>query len=212
MHKLVFGWSLHASMHYRKRQTLAEKIATKKKQSVITASLRGDDYLAPELLEQLPATTSSAAALPAEPAKKKPSRAEAKAAAIRKRPREPEQHDGLPRAMQRAETVEVAVLDSTHGGPRLHAPVQSGVRQFMDQQLFGSRHRRVPAATLSSLRPSGSARFSAASNFATAVALPPNPDIGVKRKKRKKGGDSPTKMAGMSMLERMAAQIMKKKR
>jgi len=188
-------------------------MATKKKRSLVTAGLRGDDYLPPELLEQLPATTSSAA--PAEPAKKqKPSRAEAKAAAIRTQPREREQHDGLPRTVQTANTVEVAVISGAGGGPRLHAPVQSDVRAFMEQQLYSDRHRRAPAATLSSLRPSGGARFGAASNFATAVPLPPNPDLGSKRKKRRKGGAPPAKeMAGsFSTLERMAAKIMQKKR
>ena len=83
----------------------------------------------------------------------------------------------------------------------------------MEQQLYGNRHRRMHAATLASLKPSGG-RFSAASNFATATPQPPAPDIGGKRKKRKKAGASPAKdaSANFSSLERMAAKIMKKKR
>ena len=77
------------------------KAAEKKKRSVVTAGLRGDDYLPPELLDQLPSTTT-APAQPDEPQKKRPTRAEAKAAAKRARPHEPEPRDGLPITVQKA--------------------------------------------------------------------------------------------------------------
>ena len=185
-----------------------EKAAMKKKRSVVTAGLRGDDYLPAEVLDHLP--TATATTEPAEvPAKAKPSRAEARAAAKRKEPREQESRDGLPRTIQKSSTVEVAVLPDD-SSVRLHAPVSSDVRNFMQKQLYGDRHRRAPAATIASLRPSGG-RFGAASNFATATASALQPESKGGRKKRKSAGADTTKVAGSySTLERMAARIMQK--
>ena len=49
---------------------------------------------------------------------------------------------------------------------RLHAPVKLDAKAFLQQQLYGDRHKRVAAATLASQRASGG-RFGAATNFAT---------------------------------------------
>ena len=37
---------------------------------------------------------------------------------------------------------------------RLHAPIKTDARAFMQQQLYGSRQQRVPTATLDSLKAS----------------------------------------------------------
>ena len=92
--------------------------------------------------------------------------------------------------------------------PRVHAPVRADVRDFLQQQLYGDRLRRVPAATLSSMKASGG-RFGAASNFASVPLAPPaQPAGGKKRGKRKRGAAAPT---GRSTLEQMAAKIMRRK-
>ena len=79
---------------------------------------------------------------------------------------------------------------------------------FLQQQLYGDRHKRVPAATLASQRPSGG-HFGAASNFAT-VKLEAKPQ-GVAKKGRRARADKAV-VAGTSTLEQMAARIMRKKR
>ena len=117
----------------------------------------------------------------------------------------------MPRVVKKSTTVEVAVLPSDPSGVRLHAPVRADVADFMQQQLYGGdRHKRVPAATLSSLKASGG-RFGAASNFATVPAAPPPPGgFGSKRKKKRKAASGGDATGSFSTLERMAAKIMRK--
>ena len=185
----------------------AQKAAQKKQQQLVTAGLRGDDYLPPELLSQLPATQPSAAGEQGAP---KRTKAQLKADARR---RDAEAHDavadeGLPRVLRRSSTVEVAILPEGGRQPRLHAPIKSDAKAFLQQQLFGSRHQRVSAATLSSLKPAGG-RFGAASNFAIVPLDKATQTIrkGKKGKEREKAV-----VGGTSTLEQMAARIMRKKR
>lgn len=96
-------------------------------------------------------------------------------------------------------------------GPRLHAPVQTDARAFMDKMLYGNRHRRAPAATLAALRPSGATRGAAASNFATATG-PSGPPADLFKKKKKKKAPEQQQPGTYSSLEKMAAAIMRKKR
>ena len=182
-----------------------------KKRALVTAGLRDDDYLPPELLSQLPAASSAPATeQQAQPEKRRPSKSEARAAARRAQPREPERRDGLPRTVQKSSTVEVALLpaEGAIGEPRLHAPVKTDVRDFMQQQLYGGRTRRAPAATLASLRPAGG-KFGAASNFAT-VPVQPLVQGGGKKRKRK-AATRVVASGSHSTLERMAERIMRRK-
>ena len=85
----------------------------------------------------------------------------------------------------------------------------------MNEQLYGSgRVKRVPAATLDSLKATGG-RFGAASNFAT-VPAPLQSDIDKERKERQKKKarqQQPKQMGGkggFTSLEKMAAQIMRR--
>jgi len=113
--------------------------------------------------------------------------------------------------VRETDTVEVAVLDDTRG-PRLHAVVRDDVREFMQRQLYGDRNRRAPAATLSSLKPTGG-RFGPASNFATVPAAPPGEAYAsAKKKKKKKASGQGAAAGGYSSLERMAAKIMQQGR
>lgn len=94
--------------------------------------------------------------------------------------------------------------------PRLHAPVKSSVRDFLQQQLYGKgAKRRAPAATLSSLKPPGG-RGGAALNFAS-VPLDASAS-GRKRKRSKRSGAGAAREAipGRSTLEEMAARIMQR--
>ena len=191
------------------------RAASKKKRSLVTADLRGDDYLPPELLSQLPATSAIEAEAtedaerPRRPSKA--AKAAAKAAERRAQPREPEVHDGLPKVVQKSSNVEVALLPGgADGGPRLHAPVTSDAKDFMRKQLYGERQERRPAASIASLKPSGGRAFGAASNFATAVAAPAAASSR-KGKKRKKGGVTKEVTGAYSTLERMAAKLMRRK-
>ena len=186
-----------------------EKAAVQKKRALVTAGLRDDDYLPPELLSQLPAASSATAQQQAQPEKRRPTKAEQRAAARRAQPREPQQRDGLPRTVQKSSTVEVAVLPSegTVGQPRLHAPVKTDVRDFMQQQLYGRGIRRAPAATLASLRPAGG-KCAPASNFAT-VPVDPLAQIGGKKRKRK-ATKTVDATGSHSTLERMAERIMRR--
>jgi hypothetical protein len=202
----------------------AQKAAKRKQQTMVTAGLRGDDYLPPEILSNLPSGTAqpsggSSSAAGEAAGGKRLTKAEAKAAARRQeaeelaKRREPHQL-GLPRVVRKGETVEVAVLPPTEGGvggmraARLQAPIKQDARAFLQQQLYGQRHTRVSAATLASQRPA-SGRFGAASNFAT-VPLDAKP-TGVTKKGKQRGKEKP-RLAGTSTLEQMAAAIMRKKR
>ena len=189
----------------------AQKAAKKKQQQLVTAGLRGDDYLPPEVLSQLPPTQLSAAGASSEQ-QGAPKRTKAQLKADARR-RDAEAHapvadDGMPRVVRRSSTVEIAILPDGGRQPRLHAPVKSDAKAFLQQQLFGSRHQRVSAATLSSLKPTGG-RFGAASNFATVPLDKAAPTI---RKGKKGKGRDKAVVGGTSTLEQMAARIMRKKR
>jgi|MDTA01.1.fsa_nt_gb hypothetical protein len=196
-----------------------ERAATKKRQSVVTKGLRGDDYLPDEILSQLPSgptigqarRAADAAGADEQRSKKKQKNAAAASGARQQQSKAPPAPDGLPRVVKKSTTVEVAVLPSDPSGVRLHAPVRADVADFMQQQLYGGdRHKRVPAATLSSLKASGG-RFGAASNFATVPAAPPPPGgFGSKRKKKRKAASGGDATGSFSTLERMAAKIMRK--
>lgn len=196
-----------------------QKAAKRKQQNLVTASLRGDDYLPPEVLSQLPTGASKPASSSADGAEgsKRMTKAEAKAAARRAEAeyhaKQSSAHDeGLPKVIRKSDRVEVAVLPeagaSSGRHTRLHAPVKLDAKAFLQQQLYGDRHKRVAAATLASQRASGG-RFGAATNFAT-VPLEAKPK-GVTKKGKRGGGDKPT-MAGHSTLEQLAARIMRKNR
>lgn len=205
----------------REQARASQKAAQRKLKGVITADLRGDDYLPSEVLEQLPPAVATASRHEAEartlhPAKSSSSggisskRARRTAAVAATSDRCP---DGLPHVIKSTGSVEVAVLDDK-GGPRLHAPVRSSVRTFMQEQLYGDRNRRAPAATLSSLKPTGG-RFGPASNFAAVPfdAGAAASSIKKKGKKGKKGqGGKAGGSTGFSSLEKMAAQIMARSR
>lgn len=206
----------------------AQKAAKKKQQTMVTAGLRGDDYLPPEVLSHLPSGTaqpSGASSSAADEAAggKRLTKAEAKAAARRAeaeevaKRRQPNEEAGLPRVVRKGQgQVEVAVLPPDEGGvggakaARMHAPIKQDARAFLQQQLYGQRHTRVSAATLASQRASGG-RFGAASNFAT-VPLDQAKPLGVAKKGKRKGGKDKPVVAGHSTLEQMAAAIMRKKR
>ena len=82
-----------------------EKAALKKKRNVVTADLRGDDYLPADILEQLPSSSAPARSdrEAGEPARKRQTKAEAKAAARREQAAaEVDPHDGMPRAIQKS--------------------------------------------------------------------------------------------------------------
>ena len=197
----------------RENARMSQMRAEKKLKGLVTAGLRGDDYLPPEVLDQLPRGPSGQRAegadestrLSSKRAKRAAAAAAEAAAAAASSSRE--LPTGLPRVVSTTDTVDVAVLDGK-GGPRLHAPVRTDVRSFMEKQLYGERNKRVPAATLASLKPSGR-RFGPASNFAS-VPLAPASGVTKKKKKGKVGGGGGGGGAGYSSLERMAAAIMNK--
>lgn len=183
----------------------------------MTAGLRGDDYLPPEVLNQLPSAPAPPPHAEANGETTSLRKSNKKAAAERRAraaaaaaPR-----DGMPRVVRKVENVEIAVLPAegaVRQHPRIHAPVKANVRDFLQQQLHGDRHRRVPAATQQSLKPS-SGRYGAASNFASVPLSAPSSAQGEGDSKRKKRRASETPaVGGYSTLERMAAKIMRKKR
>ena len=188
-----------------------QKAAEKRKQGLVTAGLRGDDYLPPEVLSQLsqaPAqpAVAVAAADSARVAVRPSARDRRRAAAVE---RVAEPPTGLPRVVRKlGGTVDVAVLDGANGKaaqPRTHAPVRADVRDFVRKQLYGNRVQRAPAATLASLKPAGG-RFGPASNFATVAPAAAEQPSGKKRKR------SSPEVAGHSTLEQMAARLMNRKR
>lgn len=219
------------------------KAAAQEQKRLVTAGLRGEDYLPPEVLNQLPPPSAiSTSASRSDPA---PTRAERRAAERRakhlERVREPQ--DGLPQVVQKSyaiprrcgpssdgpdvllsraslcshcrETVEVAVLPASSrvAQPRMHAPVRDDVKDFLQNQLYGGRHKRVPAATLSSLKASGGKKFTAASNFASVPLSPQQEEPARKKRKRNGvGGSSAGEIPGRSTLEQMAARIMRRGR
>lgn len=198
------------------RQSIAraQREARKKQQRLVTEGLRDDDYLPPEILSQLPATSAArGAGSGTGEAALKQSRTESKAAKRRGETGKVQANDGLPKVVQRVNTVEVAVLpEAGMRGARLHAPIKADAKAFLQEQLFGSRHQRVSASTLSSMKPTGG-RFGAASNFATVPLEHQKETPGAHKKgSSKRKGSATELMAGRSTLEQMAARIMRKKR
>ena len=208
----------------REQARASQKAAQRKLKGVVTADLRGDDYLPSEVLEQLPPAVATASRHEAEARMLHPAKSSSSGDIGSKRTRRTAAvavtsdtsappPDGLPHVIKSTGTVEVAVLDDK-GGPRLHAPVRSSVRTFMQEQLYGDRNRRAPAATLSSLKPTRG-RFGPASNFAAVPfdAGAAASSIKKKGKKGKKGqGGKAGGSTGFSSLEKMAAQIMARSR
>ena len=208
----------------REQARASQKAAQRKLKGVVTADLRGDDYLPSEVLEQLPPAVATASRHEAEARMLHPAKSSSSGDIGSKRTRRTAAvavtsdtsappPDGLPHVIKSTGTVEVAVLDDK-GGPRLHAPVRSSVRTFMREQLYGDRNRRAPAATLSSLKPTRG-RFGPASNFAAVPfdAGAAASSIKKKGKKGKKGqGGKAGGSTGFSSLEKMAAQIMARSR
>ena len=208
----------------REQARASQKAAQRKLKGVVTADLRGDDYLPSEVLEQLPPAVATASRHEAEARMLHPAKSSSSGDIGSKRTRRTAAvavtsdtsappPDGLPHVIKSTGTVEVAVLDDK-GGPRLHAPVRSSVRTIMQEQLYGDRNRRAPAATLSSLKPTRG-RFGPASNFAAVPfdAGAAASSIKKKGKKGKKGqGGKAGGSTGFSSLEKMAAQIMARSR
>lgn len=189
------------------------KEAEKERRSLVTADLRGPDYLPPELLSQLPPPSqaeslpdTAAAASESKRDKKRRARAEFEEDEWR------DAHDGLPKVVNSSANVRVAILEGRGGAPRTQAPARAELRAFMEQQLYGKRHKRGSAVTHASLKAKGNGRFGPAANFAT-VPLAPKPE----RKKGKKAAAAAGGGAGgfaggrASTLEQMAARIMRKK-
>ena len=193
----------------------AQKAAEKKQQGIVTANLRGDDYLPPEILSQLPTAPLRREPEPSiEPANSRKRARSADAATPKLLEKPVQAPTGLPRVVNKFDTVEIAVIDGVEPSrPRLHAPVSAGVRDFMQQQLYGKRISRAPAATLSSLKAAGG-RFGPASNFASSklAAADPVQPARKGRQARQRGNNAQTvNSAGQhSSLEQMAAKIMRK--
>lgn len=198
-----------------------QKAAQQQKQKLVTASLRGEDYLPTDILDQLPETSASPAKIPpkvdssASQTRKKRSLESSESAA---RPDSRVAFPGLPRVVRDSGPVAIAVVEHGgsscgHAGPRLHAPVRADIRDFLNEQLYGTRNRRAPTATIASLKPSRG-RFGPASNFVT-VPVVPNEEIS-KAKKRKTSNEgrssSHRALAGHSTLEKLAAKIMGRKK
>ena len=200
----------------------SQRASAKRQRGLITADLRGQDYLPPEVLSSLadlpaPPSTHVDEAVPAASARQKKQQAAAAAAAAAAATassaaeRRARNHAAsarvMPTVVRKSGNLELAVLESDRSGPRLHAPVRDSVSEFMQRQLYGDRVRRAPSATLSSLK-SRSGNFGAASNFST---VPVAASSGLGGKKKRKRAETTTTSAGYSTLEQMAARIMRKK-
>lgn len=199
------------------REVRENQLAAQKRQrSLITSDLRGADYLPPDVLAKLPEADSAPGKpdAPAHPKRTRPTASSTK----QERPRVQAAPSGVPRVVRKGGNLEVAVLDdgSSTSRVRLHAPIQASVRDFMQQQLYGDRVRRAPAATLESLKPRGG-KFGPASNFSSVHMSRTESNLqgrkgssGQKRKRanaaRDEGGSG-----GFSTLEKMAARIMRGK-
>ena len=140
----------------------SQKEAKAKQTQLVTNDLRGDDYLPPELLQQVEVPAAAATSVAQDAPKREKRKRERRQTERDERPKPV--NDGLPQVVREEGTVRIAVLKS---GGLSQAPVKGGLEDFMQKHLYGGRVQRAPAASLSSMK-AQRGRFGAASNFATA--------------------------------------------
>ena len=154
--------------------------ADAKKRKVVDEALKAQKFPT-ELLAQLPTPGWGVPSQPKPSAEEQAAaEEEARKEAKRKARRDaakPEAQAGMPRVFRRSHNLQVAVAPPVSAFQGGSAPVNADLQAFLQESLYGSGAKRMPSASVGSLRRAG-----AATNFGTAA---PPPARATKPKKEK---------------------------